>query len=111
MWLFTKRGFYSVVRKSDKEWHVRARAKRDLENLVMLVGGRNKVHTSPDADYRYRIVCDGATAKKMIACLAEDIDYSNFKGMVGATPDQADKMPAYHEIWGVMYDYQQAKRP
>lgn len=106
MWLFTKCGFYSIVRKSADEWHVRARAKKDLENLVALVGGKHKIHRSADADYLWRIVCGGAEAKKMIARLADDIDYANFKEAVGATLDQADKLTAYHEIWGVMRYYQ-----
>lgn len=106
MWLFTKRGFYSIVRKSDDEWHVRARAKKDLENLLALVGAKHKVHRSVDADYRWRIVCGTADARQMIARLSEDIDYSNFKGKIAATPDQADKLRAYHDIWGIMYDYQ-----
>ena len=106
MWLFTKSGFYSIVRKGADEWHVRARAKKDLENLAALVGEKHRIHCSSLADYRWRIVCRAAAARRMIDALAADIDYSNFKAAVGATPDQADKLPAYHEIWGIMFDYQ-----
>ena len=45
----------------------------------------------------------------MVSRLAEDIDYSNFKGKIAATKDQADKLRAYHDIWGIMYDYQGEK--
>ena len=30
MWLFTKQGFYSIVSKGERKFHVRARAKKDL---------------------------------------------------------------------------------
>ena len=106
MWLFTKSGFFSIVRKTDREWHVRARARRDLENLNRLAGEKHKIHKSPHADYRYRIVCTGEAARTMIARLAEDIDYDNFKGKIAATPDQAGKLPEYSEIWGILYNWQ-----
>ena len=107
MWLFTKRGFYSIIRKSDGEWHVRARVKEDLESLNRLVGAGHTIHTTPDADYRYRIVCRGEDARKMIEVLAADIDYSNFKARICSTPDQADRLAMYNEIWGMLYGFQQ----
>lgn len=106
MWLFTKSGFYSIVRKGNGEYHVRARARKDLENLVALSGRKHKIHRFPNADYRWRIVCGGLEVRLLIDHLAAGIDYPNFKAVVGATPDQADKLPAYHEIWGVMAGYQ-----
>ena len=33
MWLMTKHGFYSIVQKKQGEFHVRARVRKDLENL------------------------------------------------------------------------------
>ena len=104
MWLFTKRGFYSIIRKS--EWHVRARVKADLEGLNRLVGADHTIHTTPDADYRFRVVCRGEDARKMIEALAADIDYSNFKARICSTPEQADKLAMYHEIWQMLYNYQ-----
>jgi hypothetical protein len=37
MWLMTKHGFYSIVEKRPGEFHVRARVRQDLENLVARV--------------------------------------------------------------------------
>jgi len=34
MWLMTKHGFYSIVQKNPGEFHIRARVRKDLENLV-----------------------------------------------------------------------------
>lgn len=107
MWLFTKQGFYSIVAKSTKEFHVRARARKDLENLNRLAGTNYAIHRSEDADYRWRMVMPGNAARALVAKLAADIDYANFKGVVAKTPGQADKMDILHRIWGLMYDYQQ----
>ena len=106
MWLFTKRGFYSIISKKESEWHVRARAREDLENLNALAGTSYTVHCSENADYRWRMVVSGEEARALIAKLAADIDYSNFKGVVGRTPGQQDKLDILHQIWGLMYDYQ-----
>ena len=106
MWLFTKQGFYSIVSKGDDQWHVRARARKDLENLNRLAGTDHAIHRSNDADYRWRLVMPGAEARALIGKLAEDIDYSNFKGVVARTPGQEDKLGILHEIWSLMYRYQ-----
>ena len=37
MWLMTKHGFYSIVQKQPGEFHIRARVRKDLENLVTRV--------------------------------------------------------------------------
>lgn len=109
MWLFTKRGFYSIISKGEDEWHVRARAEKDLEALNEVAGTDYKIHRSEDADYRWRMVIPGAEAKKLIAALAEDIDYSNFKGVIAKTPAQRDKLDILHRIWAEMYAYQEER--
>jgi hypothetical protein len=106
MWLFTKQGFYSVVCKGENEWHVRARARRDLENLNRLAGTEWTIHRSGGADYRWRMVVPGEAARALLARLAADIDYANFKGVVARTPDQRDKLGILHEIWELMHRYQ-----
>ncbi len=109
MWLFTKQGFYSIVRKDGDEWHVRARARTDLENLNRLAETGHAIHRSEGADYRWRMVVSGAEARALVGKLAEDIDYANFKGAVARTPGQADKSGILHEIWSLMYRYQGGK--
>jgi hypothetical protein len=34
MWLMTKHGFYSIVQRKPGEYHVRARERLDLKNLL-----------------------------------------------------------------------------
>lgn len=106
MWLFTKHGFYSIVRKKEGEFHIRARVKHDLENLKELAGISEKIITTLDADYRFRLVVGADQIVKVMERLGDGIDYSNFKGKVASDPDQREKLGAYHEIWGAMYGVQ-----
>lgn len=56
------------------------------------------------------MVIPGAEAKKLIAALAEDVDYSNFKGVIARTPAQRDKLSILHRIWSAMYTYQEERQ-
>lgn len=101
MWLCTKFGFYSIVEKGRGEIHVRARCKRDLENLRRLCTGRVsgssawKIHRTEPADYRFRIVVGADALQEIMSALAGSLDYSNFKGVISARPDQSDKLGVY----------------
>lgn len=105
MWIATKLGFYSIVRKEDY-WHIRARTELDLENLRRFVN-LPAVEIWRGADYRFRIrVADSkagaATIKTLIARLVASIDYENFKDEIAAQPDQKNKLRAYHTLWADM---------
>lgn len=101
MWLCTQHGFYSIVRKAVGEIHLRARCKKDLENLkrflTMRVAGASawKIHRSEPADYRWRMVINSAELVALMAELAQDLDYSNFKGVIASKPDQREKLGIY----------------
>lgn len=109
MWLCTKHGFFSIVEKLPGEFHIRARVKRDLENLKALAQIKRMVITTPDADYRYRLVVNKIEVLAALTCLGNEIDYSNFKSKIGQTEDQRDKLGAYHEVWTVMAKVQRGK--
>jgi len=102
MWLFTQFGFFSIVRKKAGEFHVRARIKQDLENLVRHVELASPIIVTKQADYRYRIVTDADSISRIMRVLAERIDYDNFKGRIGKLPDQRGKSDALHRIWEIM---------
>ena len=55
-----------------------------------------------EADYGYRIVVGRDDVLRILQCLGETLDYSNFKGKIDHTPDQERK--PYHEVWQVMAD-------
>lgn len=106
MWLCTQHGFYSIVQKSPGEFHVRARLRRDLENLARLCGTDWDIRRSPANDYHFRIVCDQATVTAILAALAECIDYSNFKSRIHELADQDGKPAAYGDLWSGLHRLQ-----
>jgi hypothetical protein len=102
MWIATKHGFYSIVQKSGGLFHVRGRVRTDLENLLRLVGVQAEIHEWPNADYRYRIIVGKCELSTIMAALALDLDYPNFKSRIACTPDQHHKLDAFHRIWGIL---------
>ena len=112
MWLATKYGWFSIVQKQAPDegdaaiYHVRARVKQDLENLLAATALQLELQDWPSADYRYRIIVGQQEVMSIMAHLAETLDYDNFKSMIGNTPDQRAKLHAYHDIWGVMMKLQ-----
>ena len=106
MWLATKHGFYSIIQKEQGVYYVRARVRRDLENLLQVCGLDSEVHVWPTADYRYRIIIGPEELLRVVVALTATLGYSNFKGCVAQQPDQRDKLGAYHEIWATMSNFQ-----
>src|ERR1035437_900658 len=105
MWLMTKHGFYSIVQKKPGEFHVRARVRQDLENLVdrvPLPGA--EIHATKTADYSFRIVTGQGDVRKVMQFLGDSLDYSNFKDTIARTPDQQAKHDAYASVWHTMID-------
>ena len=108
MWLFCKSGFFSAVRHQTRAdvIHVRARFKGDLERLLTdyaeRVAGLPKpsaVAHTPRADYAYRCDVPAAAWTNLVAAVAADIDYTNFKY---AAHDGTARDDAYFEVWNAM---------
>ena len=107
MWLCTKFGFYSITRKKESEWHIRGRSQQDLLNIKDACELEEPVIRTTPADYRWRIVVeDKQTMDRVFQTLCETLDYSNFKGKIGQTPHQRDKLNIYHGWWDDMYAFQ-----
>jgi hypothetical protein len=132
MWLCTKHGFYSVKWDSEDRYFIRARRRRDLENLIELmskrwVGSPDEVDVIrsisergdwsecspwlimewPGADYRFRLIVSQRALRDAYAALADGIDYPNFKGEIADRLDQHDHLELYHRVWAVMGDLQE----
>lgn len=111
MWLFTKYGFFSVVKKKfnkeDMPFQIRSRRRADLQNVVSRVNLPGPIIETSDSDYPYRIVVDEADLGRLFSVLVQELDYSNFKDAIKGIDDQKDKLTAYHEVWRTMLDYQQ----
>ena len=110
MWIFTEHGFFSLTRSrvDPGKMQIRARARKDLAALIRASSllDEARIITTPDADYCFRIIVTPATAALVMAEITERIDYPNFKSRIGETPGQLDKLPALHEVWHIMHDYQ-----
>lgn len=114
MWVFSTAGFFSITVSSDDptKMQVRARERVDLENFIAAaeVDGAEIIET-PRADYQFRVILEPADAVNGIAILAAQIDYTNFKGAVAATPSQRHKEHGLHDIWAVHRRWQGRWRP
>jgi len=105
MWLFTSRGFYSVVTTRDSgDYMVRGRVRSDVEALLPAIEpfGRNRqVIETSSSDYRYRIVVDTDEWLRVAEVLAAEVDYPNFKDRIAqCNPARAR---TYHRIWEIHY--------
>lgn len=105
MWICSQLGFFSIVRKGGT-YHVRARVRGDLENLLEAAGLDLEIHQSPDADYRWRILVTESQLATLMATFGDSVDYPNFKSRIHSRPDQVDKAPAYGNLWADLYQLQ-----
>jgi len=110
MWLATQHGFYSIVEKSPGEFHIRARCRKDLENLVDLSGLDVAIIDTPTGDYAWRIVTGQGEVAKVLASMCNSIDYSNFKHRIHDLPDQRDKASIYSRLWSQLYTFQSRQK-
>ena len=74
MWRASKFGFYSIVCKGEEQFHVRARVRGDLENLLGATELEEEIHESDRSDYKYRLVVGHDAVRKITSALAETLD-------------------------------------
>lgn len=108
MWLFTKQGYFAIVKdyKDDTIYWVRARMKEDLENIITLMS-----FEYPDiiykeyADYKFRLKVTKKEFAELMMIMADKLDYSNFKKMMDDNANQRHKMFAYYEVYNVLSEH------
>jgi hypothetical protein len=118
MWLFTKHGFFSAVcARQGNGSHgqpvdpdrimVRGRVRAHLQALKERFPdllGPSEIQESSGTDYAFRIFVDKTIWSQVLAGLAVETDYDNFKSEVAH--HQGKKGAAYehslHEVWSVM---------
>jgi len=115
MWLATKYGWFSIVKDpsvipsklSPGLWMVRARVRKDIENVCTLLrlNFEDEIIQTQDSDYEFRILIDLVQLEELFQKFAFSIDYPNFKDMIDFTPDQKDKHAFYNRVWllGMQY--------
>jgi hypothetical protein len=122
MWIFTKYGFFSAVcaRKGDggrgkpidpERIMVRARLGGQLEALkgrFPELLGKCEILESADTDYAFRFFTPKADWMKVLAELAAETDYDNFKSEVAAFQGRAGAAyeRSLHDVWTVMHRLQ-----
>jgi hypothetical protein len=122
MWLFTKHGFYSAVCARQRDGKhgqpvdpdrimVRARLRSHLKALKERFPdllGDCEVREFAGSDYAFRLFVDKSAWARVLAGLAEETDYDNFKSEVARHQgrDGAAYEEALHEVWAVMYGLQ-----
>ncbi len=122
MWVFTKYGFFSAVcaRQGDGKHGqpvdpsrimIRARVRDHLEALKKRFPdfiSECETYEFSGTDYAYRLFVQKTAWTQVLAGLAEEIDYDNFKSEVAR--HQARNGAAYehslHEVWSVMHRLQ-----
>ncbi len=122
MWIFTKHGFFSAVcARQGNGKHgqpvdpdrimVRARLRGHLNALKKqfpnLLSGC-EVQESAGTDYAYRLFVQKPEWIKVLAALAEETDYDNFKSEVAHHQGKAGAAYEHslHEVWSVMHNLQ-----
>lgn len=105
MWVYMSDAFLSIVahRTNPELLVVRARLKGDIERVFP---GATVVE-SARSDYRFRTELKRADAARVLADVAADIKYENFKHSVGE-PDRHD---AYVQAWVAMANLQRRRYP
>lgn len=101
MWLMTQHGFYSIVEKQGA-CQVRARVRRDLENILGMMGWAYDIIEGEGTDYPYRIKIPRYKLLELLLRFGSEIDYRNFKNKIQQLPDQKAKSSAYGKVWGLM---------
>jgi hypothetical protein len=111
MWIFTGKGFFSIVEHNARpdDLLVRARAEEDINQFLDMLRGcpeDYQYEATPDADYGYRLVAPKREVAEIIGKLTADIDYTNFKASIHG---DGIRDVAYMQLWATMKGFQNAK--
>ncbi len=86
MWLFSQRGFLSIVRHSIKPGVLVVRSR--FPGHIQAVFPKAHVTECEGTDYRYRTELNPSEVSKVIAKMILKIDYDNFKGSLDADDER-----------------------
>jgi hypothetical protein len=120
MWLFTRYGFFSVAcaSKSDGALDpdtlmIRARRKAHLQKLQVRFPAiaRAEILAWPNSDYRYRIIITKTVWAEIVAALAREQTWSNFKDEAAHFQGTTGSayVDALHKVWSTMHRLQETE--
>tara|TARA_B100002051_G_C16654721_1_gene595853 strand:+ start:376 stop:705 length:330 start_codon:yes stop_codon:yes gene_type:complete len=101
VWLFTTKGFLSVVQHKSKPdyYQVKSRVSEPLEDYWP----EHEIQVIDWADYRFRIDVLKVDASSVITEILESIDYTSFKNNCEGG---SEYYRALTRIWSIMYTFQ-----
>lgn len=103
MWIYTTKGFYSVVLTDKGMLMFRARRRRDLENILHAVKlPTDRILQTPHADYAYRVILTRKEFTEILLRLSQDVIYSNFKSSI----IDIKRRKIYGKVWSETYELQ-----
>jgi len=101
MWVFTTKGFLSIVQHNSMPDHFQVKS-RVIDPLVALWPD-HEVEFIDWADYRFRITIPKAEVTPVLTEQIGEVDYTSFKNECETDED-------YHyaltRVWSIMYNYQ-----
>jgi hypothetical protein len=120
MWIFTRYGFFSIAcaRRPDgspdsQTVMVRSRRKAHLQSLQSRFQeiATAEIVVLPERDYRYRLILPKAVWATVLAALAHEQEWSNFKNEAAHFQGEAgaDYVHALHQVWEVMFRLQKSE--
>jgi hypothetical protein len=123
MWIFTKYGFFSAVcARQGSGGHgqsidpdlimVRARVRDHLTALIQRFTnllGESEIQEFHGTDYAFRLFVPKSAWVQVVAALAEETDYDNFKSAVLHHQGKSgqDYEHSLHQVWSVMHRLQE----
>lgn len=114
MWLSSTIGFFSIVKEHDTDnLLVRARVKTHLVNLRQALPElqERRIITTPERDYRFRIIVTAGEVQKILAYLAANINYNNYKNATKKHMPSPDEQAMLFEIWRAGWELQEKLAP
>lgn len=111
MWLQTTVGFFSIVQKEGEAGlTVRARARRDLEQLrARYLPELSDIREGEGTDYRYRAGASHEAVADAVRRMVLDVGYPNFKDEVERAAG-AERAAVYSRVWSALRDIAQEER-
>jgi hypothetical protein len=115
MWIFTTLGFFSVVRDrksgsmpDSEQMLVRSRDRRHLENLRAKFNLTCPIRDNEGTDYAYRMSLPKDQWAEILAELASEQEYTNFKNEAANHRHETgdEYVRALHDVWSVMLELQ-----
>jgi len=117
MWIFVKYGFYSIACAAKPDGTpdpatlmIRGRTREHMQNLQSRFPALADftVVVLLDCDYKYRMIVPKSVWVPVLAELAQEQTWSNFKNQATdyAGRHQSEYIDALHRVWSIMFNLQ-----